>query len=539
MPLIDGSEHRSDTTFTTSEEARVARAAGTIGLATLVSRILGFIRDMVVAAIFGATLAADAFYVAYRIPSMLRELFAEGSMSAGFVPVFTEYLTKRSKGEARRLAHAAFTMVLLGLTIISLLGILLAPWLVKLIAPGFGDDPYKSELTTFLTRLMFPYLLFIGLAALAMGMLNSLRSFGAPAISPAIFNLSIIGTVLFISPVLTEPIIGVAFGVLIGGLAQWLIQVPALHRHSMAFRICWEPSHEGIRRMAILLFPILLGLSVSQINIFFNTLFASFLPEGSVTYLYYGMRLIHFPLGIFGIALATAILPSMAVQAVNNAHQELKETLSFGLRLVFFITFPALVGLILLRIPIVHLLFQHGEFTYQATLGTAAAVMGYAVGLWAFGGVRIVVSSFYALQDTKTPVRVAILAVVANIILSLILMPSLKHAGLALAASLASILNFGLLIWHLQKRLGQFDWQRILRSHGRVLIASAALGLISWWVANQGIWIMQGHWIHKTLLLGGGILGSVAAYLVIHLLMKSEEMFFLWRTLKGRIDPRH
>lgn len=521
-----------------SEEVRVTRAAGIIGLATFISRILGFIRDMVVAAIFGATLAADAFYVAYRIPSMLRELFAEGSMSAGFVPVFTEYLTKHSREEARRLAHSAFTIVLLGLTIISLLGILLAPWLVQLIAPGFRNEPYKSELTIFLTQLMFPYLLFIGLAALAMGLLNSLRSFGAPAISPALFNLCIIGMVLFISPLLTEPILGVAIGVLIGGVAQWLIQLPGLHRNSMAFRLRWEPSHKGIRRIGILLFPILMGLSVSQINIFFNTLFASFLPEGSVTYLYYAMRLIHFPLGIFGIALATAILPSMAAQAVNDTLTDLKETLSFGLRLVFFITFPALVGLILLRIPIVHLLFQHGEFTYQATLGTAAAVMGYAVGLWAFGAVRIVVSTFYALQDTKTPVKVAVLAVGTNILLSLILMPSLKHAGLALAASLASILNLGLLIWHLQKRLGLIDWQRILKSHGRVLIASAAMSMICWEVAHQGVWIMQGYWIDKTVLLGGGILGSGIVYFVIHLMMKSEEVSFLWRIVKGRISSK-
>lgn len=528
----------SETALPVSEEIRVTRAAGVIGLATLMSRVLGFVRDVVVAAIFGASLAADAFYVAFRIPSMLRELFAEGSMSAGFVPVFTEYLTKRSREDARRLAHAAFTMILLGLTVISLLGVLFAPWLVKVIAPGFGGDPYKTELTVFLTRLMFPYLLFIGLAALAMGMLNALRSFAAPAISPAAFNLCVIGMVLFISPLLTEPIIGVAFGVLIGGVAQWLIQVPGLHKQTMSFRLHWEPSHEGIRRIGLLLLPVLLGLSVSQVNIFFNTLFASFLPEGSVTYLYYAMRLIHFPLGIFGIALATAILPSMAVQAVNHARTEMKETLSFGLRMVFFITFPALVGLILLRIPIVHLLFQHGEFTYQATLGTAAAVMGYAVGLWAFGGVRIVVSAFYALQDTRTPVKMAIAAVIANILLSLVLMPVLQHTGLALAASLSSILNLGLLIGHLQKKLGLVDWPRILKSHGRVMIASLIMGIICWWVAHQGVWIMQGHWVYKTFLLVSGIGGSIAVYFVIHLVLKSEEVFFLWNIVKKKLRQK-
>jgi putative peptidoglycan lipid II flippase len=520
----------------TSEEHRVTRAAGIIGLATLISRILGFVRDVVVAAIFGATLVADTFYVAYRIPSMLRELFAEGSMSAGFIPVFTEYLKKRSREESRRLAQSAFTMVLLGLTLVSLLGIFLAPWLVQAIAPGFRNDPHKLELSTYLTQLMFPYLLFIGLAALAMGILNSMRSFAAPAISPAIFNLGVIFAVLIVAPLLTEPIAGVAIGVLIGGVAQWLIQLPGLYHHSMGLRLRWEPTHEGLKRIGLLLLPILLGLSVSQINIFFNTLFASFLPDGSVTYLYYGMRLIHFPLGIFGIALATAILPSLSAQAVRNEQGELRETVSFGLRLVFFMTFPALVGLIMLRIPIVHLLFQHGEFTYQATLGTAAAVFGYAVGLWAFGGVRIVVSAFYALQDTKTPVRVAMLAVGANILLSLMLMPYLKHAGLALAASLASILNLSLLLWQLQKRFRLVDWRRILTSNVRVITASAVMGLLCWWVAKQGIWIMEGHWIHKSFLLAGGILGSVGVYVVVHLIMKSEETFFLWKTVKDKID---
>ena len=518
-----------------SEKLRVARAAGTIGAATLLSRILGFIRDMVVAAAFGASTAADAFYVAFRIPSMLRELFAEGSMSAGFVPVFTEYLTKRSREEARRLAHAAFTLLLLGLAGITLLGILLAPWLVKAIAPGFGGSLYKLEMTSFLTRLMFPYLLFIGLAALTMGILNALRSFAAPALSPAVFNLCVIGMVMFISPLLAEPITGIALGVLVGGLAQWLIQLPVLARQSMSFRFRWEPRHEGILRIGALLLPVVFGLSVSQINIFFNTLFASFLPDGSVTFLYYGMRLIHFPLGIFGIALATAILPSMAAQAAQNAHGPLKETLAFGLRMVFFLTVPALVGLIILRIPIIHLLFEHGQFTAEATLGTASAVLGYGIGLWAFAAVRIVVSTFYALQDTRTPVRIAMIAVGANIVLSLALMPFLQHMGLALAASLASILNLGLLLLCLRKKMGGLEGMGVLHSVGRVLLASAVMGIVCEWVARQGIWLLPGQWLQKSGLLGMGILAGMGIYFLIHYLMKSEELSFFWKTVKGRI----
>lgn len=517
------------------EHLRVTRAAGTIGLATLLSRVLGFVRDMVVAAAFGASLAADAFYVAFRIPSMLRELFAEGSMSAGFVPVFTEYLTKRPREETKRLAQAAFTLLALGLLLVSLLGILLAPWLVRLIAPGFASTPEKLALTSFLTRLMFPYLLFIGLAALTMGILNALRAFAAPALSPAVFNLCVIGMVVWTATLFAEPVTAVALGVLAGGLAQWLIQLPSLHRRDMSLRLRWEPAHEGLRRIGLLLLPVLLGLSVAQINIFFNTLFASFLAEGSVTYLYYGMRLIHFPLGVFGIALATAILPSLAALAAQDDRRQLKETLAFGLRMVLFITLPAMTGLILLRVPIIHLLFEHGEFTRTATLGTAAAVAGYAVGLWAFAAVRIAASAFYALQDTKTPVRVAMLAVAANILLCLALMPFFQHMGLALAAALSSILNLGLLLFHLRRRIGDLRGREILRTLSRSLLACTAMGVLCVWIARWELWEAPGRWGDKSLLLGGGILAGAALYFFLHRLMKSEELFFLWRAIKGRI----
>ncbi len=518
------------------EEERITRAAGIIGLATLMSRILGLIRDMVMAAVFGAGLAADAYYVAYRIPSILRELFAEGSISAGFIPVFTEYLKKRAREEAKRLVHAAFTLILLGLAAISGLGILLAPWLVQAIAWGFGDDVYKFDLTTLLTKVMFPYLLFIGLAALAMGVHNSLRSFGTPAVAPAIFNLCVIGAILSISPFLGEPILGAAIGILIGGLAQWLVQLPGLYRRSMGLGFRWAPRDEGIRRIGLLLMPVVLGLAVSQINILVNTLFASFLPDGSVTYLYYGIRLIHFPLGIFGIALATALLPSLAAQAADLAHGRLRQTLSFGLRTVFFICFPALIGLIWLRVPIVHLLFQHGEFDYHATLGTAGAVVGYAVGLWAFAGVRIVVSAFYALQDTRTPVKIAITAVLANIILCLLLMPWLQHVGLALAASLASILNFSLLVWKLHRKgLNLIEWRRIAGSIGRTAAACIVLAFVCHWVAGQGIWIMEGYWVSKSFWLAGGIAGGAAVYFLAHLFMKSDELFFLFGAIRKKI----
>src|SRR3989338_6821902 len=429
-----------------------------IGLATFASRIPGFIRDMVLARLFGATAAADAFFVAYRIPNLLRELFAEGSMSSAFIPVFTEYHTLRAKQDAWELASAVFTTLLTIVTAVTLLGILAAPGIVWLLAPGFHGHPDKLLMTTLLTRIMFPYLLFISLAALAMGILNSLRAFAAPAFSPVFFNLFIIGCALFLAPTFPEPIFGVAIGVVAGGAAQFAMQLPGLRRRGMLFGFRFAPGHPGVRRIGKLMVPSLLGLSVTQINITVSTILASFFAGGP-TYLFYGMRLIQFPLGIFGVALATAILPTLSAQAARGSLDELRVTLGFGLRMILFIVLPAMLGLIILRGPIVHLFFEHGTFTAADTEATATAVLCYAVGLWAFASVRIIVAAFYSMQDTKTPALAAIVAVGANILLSLLLMGPLKHAGLALATALASMLNGAILVAVLNLRLGGIDWR--------------------------------------------------------------------------------
>ena len=516
------------------ERAQVVEAAGVIGLATLLSRILGFARDMVLARLFGAGLAADAFFVAYRIPNLLRELFAEGSMSAAFIPVFSEYLTKRTKRDAWELASAAFTTLLTVLTGVCLLGILAAPWIVKLIAPGFSDNPEREALTTMLTRIMFPYLLCIGLAALAMGVLNSVRSFAAPAFSPVLFNIAIIASAFLLAPLFAEPILAVAFGVVVGGFAQFLSQMPALRRAELLFGWRFDFAHEGVRRIGWLMAPALIGLSVTQINILVSTILASYFPGGP-TYLFYGMRLIHFPLGIFGVALATALLPSLATQAAKGELDALRGTLGFGLRLIFFIIVPAMVGLILLRVPIVHLFFEHGRFTAADTQGTAAAVLAYAVGLWAFAGVRIVVSAFYSLQDTRTPVLVAAVALAANIALSLLLMGPLRHAGLALATALSAILNMAVLLVFLARRLGAFGWEAILRSHARVVLASVPIVVTCLWIAGLGVWAQPEAWAAKTVMLIVGMGISVVSYVTVHALLGSDELNFLWKLVRRKI----
>jgi putative peptidoglycan lipid II flippase len=522
-----------------SENVKVARAAGVVGIATLASRLMGYLRDMVMSWAFGTTLAADAFYVAYRIPNLLRELLAEGSMSAAFIPVFTETLTKESKESARQLANAVLARFLVVLLAATGLGILLAPYLVKAIAPGWVIDPNNLGsllLATSLTKLMFPYLLFIGMAALAMGMLNSLRSFLAPALSPVMLNVMTISSVVLGLWLLPDPIYGAAIGVVLGGLFQFLIQLPALKKHDMMLRPRFEPGHPGVKKVARLAVPIFFSSSVNQINIFVGTIFASFLATGSITYLFYGMRFIHFPLGIFGIAIATAVLPSMSAQAARQEKEEFRETLSFGLRLVFFIMFPAMAGLITLRIPIINLLLEHGQFDRLSTEGTADALFFYAVGLWSMAGVRIVAQGFYSLQDTKTPVKISIAAVITNMVLSaaFLLWTPLAHGGLALATSLASMLNISVLTILLRKKIERIDGSRILRSLLKIIPSSIAMGTIGWLVSENPVWQEAGNNLYKVELLGGAMAASVCFYVMLMWILRSEELKFLWGMVRKK-----
>jgi putative peptidoglycan lipid II flippase len=517
------------------ENHSVAKAAGLIGIATFSSRILGFIRDMVLARLFGATPAADAFFVAYRIPNLLRELFAEGSMSSAFIPVFTEYHTLRGKRDAWEFASAMLTTLVTVLTVITFIGIAATPAIVWILAPGFHDEPEKLATTTFLTRIMFPYLLFISLAALAMGVLNSLRAFAAPAFSPVLFNVCIITAAFLLSPLLPEPILGVAVGVVIGGAVQFVMQLPALRRRGILFGWRFDPGHAGVRRVGRLIIPSLLGMSVTQVNITVSTILASFFAGGP-TYLFYGMRLIQFPLGIFGVALATAILPTLSAQAARGAMDDLRRTLGFGLRMILFIIVPAMLGLILLRRPIVHLFFEHGTFTASDTAATALAVLCYAVGLWAFAGVRIIVAAYYSLKDTTTPAVAAVTAVVSNIALALVLMKPLQHAGLALSTALASMVNVAILVAVLNRRVGGVEWSAVGRSAARTVIAAVPVILVCLWIAGLAVWDRSGDWTAKTVMLFVGLGLSITGYLGAHALMRSDELEILWGLAKRNLS---
>jgi len=518
-------------------EKSIVASAGIVSIGTFSSRILGFLRDMILAGIFGASFTADAFYVAFRIPNLLRELFAEGSMSAAFVPVFTETLTKQGKSEAKILARSTFSVLLIITSVVVILGVLLSSQIVSLIAPGFLEDPEKLLLTAKLTQLMFPFLLFISCAALTMGMLNSLGHFGPPAFSSAVYNMVNISMLLVLAPRLEHPVFAAAIGVTQGGLAQFLMQLPTLHREgfSLGIQRPLRPFHQGVKKMGRLILPTILGLSVTQVNLLVNTFLASFLALGSVSYLYYGMRLIHFPLGIFAVALSTALLPTLSSQAARGDLVALQKSFSFGLRLVFFITFPALLGLILFRVPIVHLLFEHGQFDAVATAGTADAVLFYAVGLWAFAGVRIVVPVYYALQDTKTPAKIAVSAMILNLLLNLALMGPLQHRGLALSTSLSAIFNFSSLLWFLRNRIPQVDGSRMFTSYLKVMASSLIMLLPAYLIAGQVIWQSKGLWLVKALSLAAAIGSSVVAYFVLQYLLKSEEIRFISKMLNDRL----
>ena len=519
------------------ETHQIGRAAGLIGAATFCSRILGFLRDIILANLFGANAAADAFYIAYRIPNLLRELFAEGSMSSAFIPVFTEYHSTRSKQETWELASAAFTTLLTLVTLATLLGILAAPSLVWMLAPGLHGDTAQLATTTLLTQIMFPYLLFVSLAALAMGILNSLRSFAIPALAPVFFNVCVIVFALAISPWFDQPIVAVAIGIVVGGLAQFLMQLPGLHKKGFLPSWNFHPSHPGVKRMGVLLIPTLLGLAVTQINLTISTILASYF-EGGPTYLFYAMRLVQFPLGIFGVAMATAILPSLSSHAAKGAHEELRATVNFGLRMVFFIILPSMVGLMLLRTPIIHLFFEHGAFSALDTIGTASALLGFSVGLWAFASYRILAMAFYSLQDTRTPAAVAVVSVILNIGLSLWLMTPLAHTGLALAAALAAIGNTLILATILGRRLQGLLWTTLGSSLARTGIALLPVIGLCTWMATFPIWQETGQGPQKMAWLMITIGGSAIGYFGIHQLLHSDELMHLKLMLKRRLPQR-
>jgi putative peptidoglycan lipid II flippase len=462
-----------------SETARVARAAGIVSAATLLSRILGYVRDMVLASLFGAGFVSDAFFVAYSIPNLLRRLFGEGSLSIGFVPVFTDYLNHRGFNAATELAVSSFRLLFMLLFVTCTAGIIWAPRIVHILAFGWTGQPDKFLLCVHLTRMMMPYIVFIGLTALCMGVLNVLGHFAAPALAPVLLNVAMITAAMVASFWTPDPLVLVqwlAVGVTVGGVLQLALQLPFLIRNKIYFRRPARLWHPGLAKIGRLMLPALFGTAVYQVNNMVIKFMASLLPQGSVSYLYYADRLVQFPLGIFGLAAATAVLPSLARHASLEHWSELKQTFAYAMRLVFFVTLPAMVGLIVLREPVVVLLFQRGAFDMRATQLTADALLYYGVGLWAVSTVRIVLNTFYALQEIWIPVRIGILCMAANALFGMLLMGPMEQNGLALSLSLASIMNFIFLMVALRRRIGALGWRPMVYSAGKSLVCALVMG---------------------------------------------------------------
>lgn len=538
---------------------RLARSAGVFTGATLLSRILGYLRDTLVAAFFGAGAAADAFYTAFRISNLFRRLLGEGALSSAFVPVFSDYTQKQTKEETQRFLNAIFTTLLVILSILTVMGIVFAPQLTRLIARGFDPGSERYALTVTLTRCMFPFMLFISLAALITGVLNAFSSFFLPALAPACLSMAEILYIGFLWAAHWKgenTVVGLAVSVAIGGFSQFFIHLPALFQKGYRLAWRWDPAHEAVRRVGRLMLPATIGISADQLNAFVDTMVASFLSVGSVTALYYSNRVMQLPLALFGIALSQVALPSMAASVARGAVQEVKDTLNFSLRLTIFMIAPATTGLVALGHPIIRTLFQHGRFSADASLLTAWALIAFSMGLFAYAAVKILASAFYAFQTTRVPVMVASGCILFNIAMNLTLLWARRHFSLlhpswaellngrvgvsclALATAAAAWINAGALFVLLRRKIGLLGGRRILRTVAKSGVACVVMGLFCWGVMRarlSDVPLLAGHWrLARALELLLAIAGGAGVYLGAARLLRMEEWTPFWSQLSRK-----
>jgi putative peptidoglycan lipid II flippase len=517
---------------------KIARAAGTVSIAVFASRILGLVREQVFAALFGAGYAFDAFVVAYRIPNLLRDLFAEGALSSAFVTVFTEYRQLRGEERTWRLANNVLICLSLLVGGVVLAGIFWSPEIVGLMARDFINVPGKIGLTALMTRIMFPFLFLISLAAVAMGILNTEGKFFIPSLASSFFNLGAIvfgvGLTLAAPFFGIQPIVGMAWGVLIGGLMQLLCQMPLLFR--CGFRFIWalDLKDDGLRRIFKLMLPAVVGLSATQVNIFINTFYAASCPQGSLSWLNYAYRLFHLPMGLFGVALSIATLPLVSRHAAVRDFPALKAAFQSSLSLALIVTMPAACGLIFLSQPIIALIYQHGHFTALDTQQTAAALSWYALGLFVFAGVKIMVPVFYALNDTRIPVIGSFLTVAANLLFITLTLAPLQHRAIALSTSLSTCVNFFFLGAMLYHKLGGLQLRPLGTTFLKVSAASLVMGLAVAAVYPVLYARLGGGLIAQLLGLGGTIALGLGLYTLLISFLGIPEFRELASRLKAR-----
>ena len=475
---------------------------------TFLSRVTGLARESLKATAFGAGLQMDAFEAAFRLPNLLRRLFAEGAFSQAFVPILAEYHRQKGTDASRVLVGKVGTLLAVVLLLVTALGVLAAPWLVYLLAGGFAKTPGKVELTAEMIRIVFPYILFVSLVSLAGGVLNVYRRFAIPAFTPVLLNVAIIGAALFLAPHVDPPIMALAWGVLIGGIAQLVFQVRPLMRLGMLPRPRLDLTDPGVRRVLLAMGPAVIGVSAAQISALINTQLAALLGNGAISWITYADRLMEFPSALLGVALGTVLLPSLSKHHSDANHEQYSALLDWGLRLAFLLALPAAVALWLLALPLVATLYQYGKFTVVDAMQTRAALLGYSVGLTALILVKILAPGFYARQQLKTPVRIAFVTVLVTQVLAVALAWPLgmRHAGLTLATSLGACVNAALLFWLLRKQgfyTPRQGWAKFLV---RVLVALALLGVVVAWLAGP-----EAFWLAGTLWQKVGRLGGVMA----------------------------
>ena len=483
----------------------------------MASRVFGFVRDVVIAQAFGAGAGADAFFVAFRIPNFLRRLFAEGAFAQAFVPVLSEYRANREIADVRDLASHVSGALIGVLAVVTVAGVVAAPVLIAVFAPGFLSDPEKYALAVEMVRITFPYVFFISLVAFAGGILNTYGRFAVPACTPVLLNLCLIGAALWLAPVLDIPVVALAWGVLAAGIVQLAFQFPFLAAFGMLVRPRLRRAHDGVTRVISLIIPAVFGVSVSQINLLVDTMIASFLVTGSVSWLYFSDRMVEFPLGVFGIALATVILPHLSRQHASAAPGSFSDTLDWALRLVVLLATPAALGLGVLAAPILTTLFQYGQFSAHDVDMAARSLLAFAFGLIAFIAVKVLATGYFSRQDTRTPVRVGVVAMLSNIVLNLVLVVPLAHAGLALATTLSAFLNAGLLLRGLVKR-GVFrprpGWGGFI---ARVVIGNLVLGAVLWVARGEPDAWLEAEAGARALHLGVVVVAGMVLYTLIML----------------------
>ena len=513
----------------TTHKKQILKSASIISIITVVSRILGYVRDQRFTLLLGTTGIADSFILAYRIPNILRRLVGEGSMTASFIPVFTDYMRNRSREETWTFANRLFWTFSVVLAALAVLGVIFSPLTVRLFSM-FGKNQVQIEAVS-LNRLMFPYILFIGMAALAMAILNCFHVFGLPAATPILLNISfIVFSVALVWKHFSSPAAALAVGVLIGGIFQFFLQVPQLVRRGMNFQFGVSFTDPGVRRVARLMVPGFVGIGIAQINLLVDTIFANAkrMPEGSLVSLYVADRVTELVLGGYAIAVATAILPMMAHQASAGDYEGMKKTFGFSLRIVCFITIPAAVGLVVLREPIVQVLFQHGRFVAESTRLTARALLYYSMGLPAFAAAKLIVPAFYSTQDTHTPVRVAVITLLVNVVLNVIFLfyyfPKFKNGGPALASALASYFNVLILFVVFRLRFGRLGTREISASVGKIAMCSAGMGALCWAALQYSHFDLIESFLTRLVVFIALIGGATLAYLGLAWLFRCDEI---------------